>query len=343
MEESNRKLETLSITDALTGIANRRCFDEVLAQEYSRHARTGAELSLILLDIDFFKAFNDCYGHVRGDECLRQIASIIASCVVRSTDIAARYGGEEFACILPETDRQGAIYIAENIRRKIQGHGIQHKESPIAECVTASLGLVTAQCRPDESVVDLVAKADVLLYRAKSLGRNRIEFSEARAAESMSEEDTTKPFMKLAWREDYCSGNSVIDFQHQALFYIANELLDAVLLNRSAADISPIIARLLTDVSQHFCDEQKILEAVSFPDIKRHVAEHDTLLGKGEKLSQQFNASALSVGEVFQFLVYDVVMIHIFGSDREYFPFLGEITANKLQPAPLATVQKSAE
>jgi diguanylate cyclase (GGDEF)-like protein len=146
LEESKRALEAISITDGLTGIANRRRFDEALSQEYARHVRSGAELSLILLDIDHFKAFNDNYGHLAGDDCLRQIGRVIADCAARPADLAARYGGEEFACILPETDDTGAVIIAEQIRRGIQALAIPHKGSDAADCVTASLGVVTLQC-----------------------------------------------------------------------------------------------------------------------------------------------------------------------------------------------------
>jgi diguanylate cyclase (GGDEF)-like protein/PAS domain S-box-containing protein len=176
LEESNRKLEALSATDGLTRIANRRRFDEVLAQEHARLARSWTELSLILLDIDHFKAFNDSYGHVNGDECLRQVARVIADCTARPADLAARYGGEEFACILPETDRKGAVAIAEKIRSGIIALAIPHKGSSVAEYVTASMGVVTVKCTPDGSAVEIVAQADDLLYRAKSCGRNRVEF-----------------------------------------------------------------------------------------------------------------------------------------------------------------------
>ncbi|MEI6703291.1 MAG: diguanylate cyclase [Deltaproteobacteria bacterium] len=176
LEESNRKLETLSISDGLTGISNRRHFDEVLAHEHARHARTGTELSLILLDIDHFKAFNDCYGHVCGDDCLRRIAGVIADCTTRPADLSARYGGEEFACILPETALIGALVIAEQIRRGILALAIPHKGSNTAEFVTASLGVVAVHCSHDESGVDIVAQADKMLYLAKSSGRNRVEF-----------------------------------------------------------------------------------------------------------------------------------------------------------------------
>jgi diguanylate cyclase (GGDEF)-like protein/PAS domain S-box-containing protein len=177
LQESNRKLEVLSITDSLTGIANRRRFDEVLAQEFARHVRSKADLSLIMLDIDHFKAFNDSYGHVSGDDCLRQIGRVIADCTTRATDLAARYGGEEFSCILPETDSDGAVAIAEKIRQGIQDLAIPHNGSSAAEFVTASLGVVTVQCAACRSSVDIVTQADEQLYRAKSSGRNRIEFS----------------------------------------------------------------------------------------------------------------------------------------------------------------------
>lgn len=174
--EKNRELEALCITDGLTGIANRRCFDEILVQEYARHARTGAELSMIMLDVDHFKAFNDNYGHINGDECLRQVAAVIKSCTCRPADLVARYGGEEFACILPETGQGGAVAIGDNIRSSIMALAIPHVGSSVANQVTASLGVVTVNCISDGSAVDVVAKADELLYQAKLKGRNRLEF-----------------------------------------------------------------------------------------------------------------------------------------------------------------------
>ena len=140
------------------------------------HTRSGAELSLILLDIDHFKAYNDTYGHVGGDDCLRQVARTIDNIIVRATDLAARYGGEEFVCVLPETDQAGAFAIAEKIRQCIMSLGIPHSASSAADCVTASLGVVTARCAPGKSALNIVAQADEQLYAAKSGGRNRVEF-----------------------------------------------------------------------------------------------------------------------------------------------------------------------
>lgn len=175
LEETNLRLEILSTTDGLTRLANRRFFDEMLHKEYGRHARSGEKLSLILLDIDHFKAYNDSYGHIAGDRCLQKIAQVLDTCTSRPSDLAARFGGEEFVLILPETDIEGAIAVAEKTRIGIIDLAIPHKSSSVADCVTASLGVVSVQCSPEGSPPDLLKQADTLLYRAKESGRNRVE------------------------------------------------------------------------------------------------------------------------------------------------------------------------
>lgn len=176
LTELNKKLASLTMTDGLTGIANRRHFDEVFQKEYARHLRSGACLSIILLDIDHFKQFNDHYGHPEGDACLCQIAKRIAECVTRVTDLAARYGGEEFVCILPETELEGAIVIAEQIRLHIVAAAIPHEFSSVAKIVTVSLGLISTRCTDDKSKDQLLKKTDQMLYQAKANGRNCLEF-----------------------------------------------------------------------------------------------------------------------------------------------------------------------
>jgi len=160
--------------DGLTALANRRTFDDALAREYARQSRTGGQLSLIMIDIDFFKRFNDTYGHIAGDECLRKVARVIDAAACRPADISARYGGEEFVCILPETDYTGAFAVAERIRRDIINLSIAHSASSIANNVTASLGVCSIHCIPDRSPLNLLAQADELLYSAKKAGRNRV-------------------------------------------------------------------------------------------------------------------------------------------------------------------------
>jgi diguanylate cyclase (GGDEF)-like protein/hemerythrin-like metal-binding protein len=328
----NEELAALSITDCLTGIANRRRFDEVLSQEYARHARSGAELSLIMLDIDHFKTFNDSYGHVAGDECLRRIGRVLADCANRPADLAARYGGEEFACILPETNRTGAVVIAEQIRQGIQALAIPHRGADTADCVTASLGVATMHCTTENSVTGIISQADELLYRAKSRGRNQVEFATTQNYELTAAASTiTGDFVRMVWKDSFCCGNPQIDAQHQSLFHISNELLEAVLSGCPASEISLIITRLLRDVEHHFRDEENILEAADFPGISHHAAEHVRLLAKGMELSRQFSAANLSVGGLFQYLAYDVVMTHMLGADREYYPFIRTEVAESTQ------------
>ncbi|MGI6084952.1 MAG: GGDEF domain-containing protein [Acetivibrionales bacterium] len=140
-------------------------------------------LSIILLDIDHFKAYNDYYGHVAGDDCLRQIGRVLADCISRSVDLAARYGGEEFACILPDTDIHHAVKIAERIRQRIQDLKIEHKKSPVLKFVTASFGVTAVQYSPEASLEEIIATADELLYKAKTYGRNQTEFAESKKHE----------------------------------------------------------------------------------------------------------------------------------------------------------------
>jgi diguanylate cyclase (GGDEF)-like protein len=174
LKQARDKLGLLAATDGLTGLANRRHFDSRLAVEYNRLCRSGGLLSVIMIDVDHFKAFNDAYGHVLGDDCLRRVADAIGRSLRRAADLAARYGGEEFACILPDTDEPSALQIADAVRAAITALRIPHTKSATALHVTASLGLATMRCVVGRSALDAVAAADVQLYTAKAGGRNRI-------------------------------------------------------------------------------------------------------------------------------------------------------------------------
>ncbi|MBN1827687.1 MAG: diguanylate cyclase [Deltaproteobacteria bacterium] len=166
-------LDRLSRHDGLTGIANRRHFDEVLEQEWKRALRERTNLSLILCDIDFFKAFNDTYGHQQGDECLQAVAGALVQHMRRPMDLASRYGGEEFSVILPDTPREGALIVAEELRSGVEALGIPHASSAAGPVVTISLGIATLIPRTDKSPAELIGAADNALYRAKAEGRNR--------------------------------------------------------------------------------------------------------------------------------------------------------------------------
>lgn len=169
-----KELEVIAHTDSLTSLANRRSFDLAMDKEWKRATRNQTSISVILLDIDLFKQYNDRYGHLSGDDCLVHVANLIAANVNRPGDIAARYGGEEFVVLLPETDLAGAVMVAENIRLSLSNANLQHSASPF-EIVTISSGVVSTSRTGEESPKEFLIKADRLLYAAKSKGRNRVE------------------------------------------------------------------------------------------------------------------------------------------------------------------------
>lgn len=167
-------LEQQSLLDGLTGIANRRDFDDVFNKEWRRALRNGDTLALVFLDIDFFKKYNDCYGHLAGDDCLRQVGSTLKNSLQRAGDVVARYGGEEFVIILPGASLGDAALVGEKVRGNIEDMKVKHEMSEVSEYVTVSVGV--AAVRPELHIVpaSLMAKADSALYHAKRQGRNRV-------------------------------------------------------------------------------------------------------------------------------------------------------------------------
>ncbi|WED23536.1 diguanylate cyclase [Vibrio sp. JC009] len=317
LEQSNDQLTALSITDGLTGIANRRHFDEVFASEYLRHCRSGEKLSLILLDIDYFKPFNDFYGHVKGDECLRQVAKIISDSIVLPADIASRYGGEEFACILPETGIKGARRVARRILQQLQDTSIPHERSPEGR-VSVSIGVVSSRCVHELSEEALVVRADRLLYRAKNSGRNRAEFeAEADAAKS-----TEGKFIRLKWQDSYCSGNETIDLQHKMIFESSNKLMETFISSDDSLLVSEAMSAFLKEMEQHFRDEEEILKDAGYSETLAHAAEHMALLNEVHQLVERFNNSQLTLEELFSFVSSELVMGHFIGEDQQFFSFI---------------------
>ncbi len=166
-------LRQMVFIDGLTGVANRRCFDERLQTEWRRAARDGSPLALLMLDVDHFKRFNDRYGHQAGDDCLRRVAAAIKGGLLRPGDMVARYGGEEFACILPGTDFEGALAVGAGIEHIVRGLRIEHADSDVSSTVTVSIGVSTGLPDRDADPARLLALADAQLYRAKHSGRGR--------------------------------------------------------------------------------------------------------------------------------------------------------------------------
>ncbi len=160
--------------DGLTRVANRRRFDEAFEEEKGRSIRSGNPLSILMIDIDLFKAYNDAYGHLQGDDVLRLVAKTLEKSLRRPGDLLARWGGEEFVALLPDTDMDGAYIVAEQLRKAIQDLGIVHEQSSIKRVITVSIGAATSVPGDQSSYRNLLQWADEAMYRAKDLGRNRV-------------------------------------------------------------------------------------------------------------------------------------------------------------------------
>lgn len=171
---ANEKLEQLALTDPLTSLGNRREFERRFADEWAAHRRTQGQLSLMLIDVDYFKAFNDTYGHPEGDICLQRVATVLRQVVRRETDIVTRIGGEEFACVLPGTNSVGALILANAVREGVEALAIPHAGSQVASVLTVSVGVVTSNLCNECNLRLLVKAADRCLYEAKMAGRNRV-------------------------------------------------------------------------------------------------------------------------------------------------------------------------
>lgn len=174
LNSANQKLRYLSYVDELTNIANRRYFEEFLKKEWQRAKRLKKVLSLIMIDIDHFKNYNDTYGHKKGDQCLEQVAQVLSKTLMRPGDFVSRFGGEEFVVVLPDTKIKGASRVAEMLRYAVQSLAIMHQSSPIEKVVTISLGVSSYSPTHDSNSDMLVNTSDSALYQAKQSGRNRV-------------------------------------------------------------------------------------------------------------------------------------------------------------------------
>jgi diguanylate cyclase (GGDEF)-like protein len=175
LKNARDRLESLSVIDGLTQVANRRKFDATIENEWRRSRRNHSPISLLLMDIDYFKAYNDHYGHLAGDECLKIIARELSTVARRPADLFARFGGEEFILLLPEIESRGAAFIAKKVQEAVRKVGVPHAYSLVAGYITLSIGIATLVPQEGQSFNELISLADKLLYIAKQNGRNRIQ------------------------------------------------------------------------------------------------------------------------------------------------------------------------
>jgi len=308
------ELDQLASTDRLTGAWNRRWLENLAAAEIDRLARSECALSMLMLDIDHFKAINDVHGHAVGDDVLAALADTLRR-ALRPSDSLIRWGGEEFVVLSPGTTLTAAIVLAERLRGLVASAGF----APVGH-LTISLG--AAECLPGESWRQWLERADASLYRAKAGGRNQVRFAPEAPVHPHDELVLGGGLVQLHWHPSHCCGHQGIDRAHQSLFSISNDLLAAMLADARTADVAEIVALLVREVAAHFDEEEAVLAAAGYPDLAEHKALHHTLLERAKRLAQEFAAGTLEIGPLFQFLSYDVVARHMLGADRKYFPWI---------------------
>lgn len=311
------QMKLQAAAESITGVLNRRQIEEGIRLEMARMERYNHPFSLVFIDIDHFKLINDSFGHAIGDQVLKEFCQIILS-RKRTTDMLGRWGGDEFLLLLPNTGRASARLVSERIRVAIERHHF-----PGVGRSTASFGI--SSVRRNDITSDMIARAETALHAAKQQGRNRIETDLAMMEPDEEPEIVGTGFVRLVWHRGYECGHTLIDRQHRKLFEDANSLLDGVIGGQPKEEIMQLIDVLLQDVVQHFEDEEALFNAAGFPDADMHSRIHAAIVAKALDMSVRYAADRLTVGELFNFLVSDVVASHMLSDDRKFFPYIAQI------------------
>ncbi|WP_050750692.1 diguanylate cyclase [Paramagnetospirillum magneticum] len=311
---AREELEHLARHDTLTGAWSRSRIEESVRQEMLRNSRYGHPVSLIFIDLDHFKRINDGYGHAVGDEVLKSFCDIAQKCM-RSTDLLGRWGGEEFVIVTPNSGLMIAILLAERIRKAVMAY-----DFPVAGHVTASFGV--AEYRENETWESWLCRSDAALYAAKEGGRNRVITDACEADEADEAELLDLSFLRLVWRSTYESGLAAIDAQHRNLFEHANNLLTSVIGERPKDEVLPQIESLVMDLLEHFRDEEAAFRSIGYPGADEHAQIHQGLIDRAGELVENFASGELALGDLFNFLAYDVVAKHMLSEDRKFFGHL---------------------
>jgi len=306
-------LEERASTDPLTGAMNRNGIEERIRHELMRSDRYGYKLSLVVIDLDHFKAVNDAYGHLAGDRILRGFCDIARSCL-RSTDSLGRMGGEEFVALLAETDVTGAWLFAERLRSTLEefqfDKGIR---------VTASMGV--ASHREGEDFSSWMERADFSMYRAKQGGRNRVVL-DGGDIEREAASKAQGAQVDLHWSPSYYSGQPLTDAGHEESVRLINLMTVAMAEEEAEKKVLSLIRELFEHIQTHFTNEEKLLRASGFPEAEAHAEIHRDLVERACELIRQFELRQDSAGDLLGFLIHDAVAGQMLRDDRKFFPWL---------------------
>lgn len=320
LQQAMEVLEWAAGTDRLTGAWNRRRFEEAAIAEMALVRRRKGPVSLMMLDLDFFKNVNDTYGHTVGDTVLVEVVRAARE-QLRASDSIARWGGEEFIVLSPATRMDGAMSLAEKIRVAVASRAF-----PEAGRVTVSIGV--AEYVLGEDLISWIQRADEALYRAKAEGRNQV----AMAKGGGGIEPLPSSLIEIVWEDSYTCGHPTLDSQHRKLFTLANSLIGAVSSGQPAEETSMRLRRLMAHTAQHFHDEEALLARVGFPGLSDHAAEHHRLLEKANRFESEVGSGQVDMSQFVGFLILDLVQGHILIRDKD---FSGYFSPSPLTPPPL--------
>lgn len=304
LEAINKKLKETAIIDSLTGVYNRYYFDEKLSLLMESSSIFKSPLSLILLDLDHFKAVNDTYGHKAGDKVLIEVANAINS-LIDKNNIFARWGGEEFIVLMPMTNLKDTQSFAEKIRHTLEC--INH--SGVGR-VTVSIGISTWNYI--ESSEQWFKRTDDYLYKAKNKGRNCV----------MTSEETQKiNYSFISWSDEWLCGNDDINIQHKELLNLSNKLISSIMGDYIEEDVDLSIKKLLEHISYHFNFEEKFLNDISYSEANTHKEKHDILIGKAKELFESSSKKNM-LEDTIKFIVNDVIISHLIHEDSKFFQYI---------------------
>ncbi len=302
----------LATHDDLTGALTRRAFGEHARQHLLLAARGSPPPSMLALDLDHFKRINDTHGHAAGDAVLVEFVRIAETCLRRS-DLLGRIGGEEFSVLLPLTTGAGALALAERIREEVAAARILYRGTSLR--VTVSVG-VAEFGRHLRDLDGLLNAADTALYRAKNRGRNCVELLPGGGTGS------TFPTIRLDWDGRYASGHPVIDAEHEYLICMINKLIARAQTEDDVRSLHGDLKETLHWLEQHFGHEEAILSSIGWPDAANHVDQHRQLSARGNELLAGIVDGKRSFAELLDFMIRDVIGIHLAQHDAAYFPLL---------------------
>lgn len=308
-KDYEQSLVTLASTDRLTGLRNRLYFDLIVEDEMQRSDRYNHPITMIMFDLDHFKNVNDLYGHDIGDQVLVHTANIVRS-IIRKTDILARWGGEEIAILMPETDKYGALIVAEKIRTALESY-----EHEFVGIVTASFGI--AERYPLEPYLDWFKRVDQSVFESKNNGRNAVTLAN-------NPELLKQGVVRLVWQPTLNSGNHMIDQEHIKLFTLTNNFLECAMKKEDFEQQISLLEEILHHLKEHFRHEESVLKNVGYPQelLIVHQEKHTAILGKTAELYSDFKEHKQIATEVFTSILNNIIVGHIIYEDTGFFSYL---------------------